>query len=358
MEDVIIAQANIPYKAFFPDVVLIPQDKLPSAEQADYPNGKLLVAYYQNKGHVAAENTKEAMGTIQMVESKDNGRTWSDSRMVLNAEMLMEYGIGHENHPMEPRDPNFAILSDGTVIFTFFVRNINHDGNIKAYITYSRDGGKTFAAPTLIPTALLDTWYAKRGDIAVFDDDQMLVPIYGDGTTLNGRVGVNILCTLQTDGTFRFEGEYLLADSGSLGATIDEVSLVATEGDTVYAMAREVGYVWQSDDRGVTWKQIGKENLIGGTLMHQPGLKQLSDGSIFATWTVMAGARPVYAKRFFPELGWDATTSKLVYRHRKDNCDMGDPSSCELPNGEVLVIYYITDDAAIKGTFIGPEDML
>ncbi len=363
VEDVIIAQETSGYKALFPDVVLIPQEQLPAEDRAEYPNGKLMVAYYRNTGHVPFVSSKEAMGTVQVVESKDNGRTWSAPRTLLTTDILISYGIGNDGYPMEARDPNFAILSDGTVILTFFARNLNTDSTTRTFITYSRDGGKTFAPPTLVPALTLDAWCAKRGDIAVFEDDQMLIPVYGMGASYNGQAGVNLLCTLQADGTFRFEGEYLLADSGTLGATINEVSLVATQGDIVYAMAREAGYVWRSDNRGVTWERIAQEAVIGGTQMHQPGLKLLQDGSVFATWTVSSvsstATRPVYAKRFFPDLGWNATQAKLVYRNDNGGGgDMGDPSSCELPNGEVLVIYYVTGNATISGTFINPDDML
>ncbi len=363
VEDVIIAQETSGYKALFPDVVLIPQEQLPVEDRAAYPNGKLMVAYYRNTGHVPFVNSKEAMGTVQVVESKDNGRTWSAPRTLLTTDMLISYGIGSESYPMEARDPNFAILSDGTVIFTFFARNLNTDSTTRAFITYSRDGGKTFATPTQIPANSLDAWCAKRGDIAVFEDDQMLIPVYGMGASYSGQAGVNLLCTLQEDGTFRFEGEYLLADTGTLGYTINEVSLVATEGDTVYAMAREAGYVWRSANRGVTWERIAQETVIGGTQMHQPGLKLLSDGSIFATWTVSSvsstATRPVYAKRVFLDRGWDATSAKLVYRNDNGGGgDMGDPSSCELPNGEVLVIYYVTGNATIGGTFVDPDEMI
>ena len=64
------------YEPRFPHVVFIPQDKLPAEDQANYPEGKLLVAFYKNTEHATAANVALIRSSsIQIVESKDSGKT-------------------------------------------------------------------------------------------------------------------------------------------------------------------------------------------------------------------------------------------------------------------------------------------
>lgn len=352
----VVAQAAAPDMDYFPDVVLIPQEKLPSDVQTDYPNGKLLVAFYQNDAHAPQFSGKGSLGKIRIVESKDNGLTWSEPKDIVTPEYLLACGVATESAPLEARDPNFALLNDGTVVLTFFT----YPDPLDTHIIFSRDGGETWSNPTKIPTAYLDSYCAKRGDIAVFEDDQLLIPLYGEGTPVLGETATCVLATLNSNGAWTWGNEYLIAESGKYGSTVNEVSLVATAtGDTVYAMAREPGTVWQSDNRGATWTVIGQEICENNGKMHQPGLKLLPDGSILATWSVQGaahGGRPIFVKRFYPELGWDATEAKLVYWTSLTG-DMGDPSGCILSNGQLFIPFYDTNTRCILAAFVDPESL-
>ena len=147
--DVTIAQVESPYYAHFPDIVNVPASVYGGA----YPNGKLLVAYYKNVTH-APSSSAQPFGVIQIVESTDNGQTWSEPRDVMTPEKLVELGICTADKQVESRDPNFAILSDGTLLLTFFTRRYGTDDYIKAYIMESTDGGDTWGTPVLIPCAM------------------------------------------------------------------------------------------------------------------------------------------------------------------------------------------------------------
>ena len=177
--DVTIAKGEDDYRLHFPDIVLIPQELLPEKDQAAYPEGKLLVAYYQNKGHVPETRKIESMGWIEMVESKDSGKTWSEPVHVVTPQKLLEWGVATDALPLESRDPNFAILSDGTLLLTFFTRNDGFSDEIESYILMSHDGGVTWGEPMMIQHDY-EGVCAKRGDITQFANGDILVPVYKD----------------------------------------------------------------------------------------------------------------------------------------------------------------------------------
>lgn len=343
--DVVIAHVTEgDYKAYFPDIVNVPA----SVCGDEAPNGKLLVAYYKNTLHAPSKASEVKSSSIQIVESLDNGLTWSAPKTFIDNNKLIEWGFATEDNPVEMRDPNFALLNDGTIVFTAWTRRYTSDNFLKVYALTSHDGGKTWSEPVLIPVQTELGFQAKRGDIAVYDDGQMLIPIYGS----NNRA-VSVLGKYAKETGWEWIAEYPYPTVE--GAILSEVSFVAA-GETTYAMDRESGRVWQSEDRGQNWVQIADEP---GSI-HQPGLKLLPDGTIFATWAVKNEmGRPVYAKRFYPELGWDATPTQLVFRTNEYSADIADPSGVLLNDGRLFVVYYETISKTIGGTFceIGDFDV-
>lgn len=344
--DVVISRItdgkNLP---FFPDIVKL-------------PDGKLILAYFKNDVHVPRTVAQVTNATIEWVESTDNGVSWTAPKTFIDQNKLKEWGLSTDAEPVQARDPNFALLPDGTLVFTFFTAQYGGDKYTRPYITTSFDNGKNWAKPELIPCDEFTLWYAKRGDIAVFDDGYMLIPIYGEKIGNSKDRAINILVKYTRDGGFEWENrkEYELSDED--GKELTEVSVVtAVDGETVYAFARPTGKLYESSDRGANWTQIAD---IGGEIdnIHQPGLKLMPDGSIFATWSKKASdGRPVYAKLFYPELGWDATKTMCVYAPYTNVGDMGDPSGVLLDNGKLFVIYYDYYDAIIGGTFIDYDEL-
>ena len=83
-----------PYQAF-PDVCRL-------------PNGDLACVFYAGYGHVSLPNAEWPRGgRICVVESSDEGRTWSDPRVLFDG-------------PQDDRDPHIAALRDGTLACSFF----------------------------------------------------------------------------------------------------------------------------------------------------------------------------------------------------------------------------------------------
>jgi len=353
--DVVLAQAEDPYKLYFPDVVLIPQEMLPAEEQEDYPEGKLLAAFYRNTGHVPASTDLKDMGKIQMVESRDSGKTWSEPVDVMSPELLLDYGIASTERPLECRDPNFALLSDGTLLLTFFVRHDGKMGEMESYILMSTDCGNTWSEPQLIAHDFTG-YCCKRGDITQFANGDVLVPVYTSGR------GVGILYHYDPNSktlTKQWEAPITASNEPDKEVLINEVSFISApteqEPGRTYAFAREPGYIYQSDDYGKTWTFLAREYPISGEgSVVQPGLKLLPDGSIFATFAISTheSGRPVFGKRFYPELGWDATIAQLIYQYPGRLGDMADPSAVLLSDQETLfTVYYISKERQICGTF-------
>lgn len=339
--DVIIAQSFDNNMLFFPDVVNVPASVY---NDPALPNGKLLLAYYKNAGH-AASGPGDAMGTIMMTESTDNGLTWSEPEVFLD---------WREEKNLETRDPNFAILNDGTLLFTFFSRRYASDEFLQTYIMRSEDGGETWSEPQVIQSEhLAGSYSAKQGSIAVFDDDEILVPLYGAPV---GKTSPDIVFMRSKDKGVTWDEEIVFQQSDGT-TTYNECAIVAMEGDTAYAFVREPGYIYKSTDRFKTWEQIGKE----GSGIHQPCLTRLDDNSIFATWTVPpeyggGNCRPVKGKLFYPELGWNATAAKTIYTITDQSWDMGDATTVLTNDNRLLTVYYDSVQKIIGGTFSDREE--
>jgi hypothetical protein len=269
----------------------------------------------------------------------------------MSTEILIEKGICTPELPVEARDPNFALLNDGTVILTFFTRRYATDSFIKVYMMESKDGGETWGDPILILCQTLNNWCAKRGNIAVFDDDEILVPVYGGGENYPQETAVNILGKRNENGEWEWIRESVLATTPELGTRINEVSLIATGEDTVYALARQPGYLWKSEDRGITWEICGTQGEL-----HQPGLIKVDDNRVFCTWSRPTSPRPIYGKMFYLDQGWEATKERLIYRYPHGSTDMGDPSAVLTNDGKLLTIYYVTALQIIGGTFSNPSN--
>lgn len=347
------------YEPRFPDVVFIPQDKLPAEDQANYPEGKLLVAFYKNTEHATAANVALIRSSsIQIVESKDSGKTWSEATTLIDQSKMKDWGLSTGSCPAEARDPNFALLSDGTLILTFFTTMpsvVTSDHAV--YIIMSTDGGKTWcqnAMPFEVQHEFTG-FCAKRGDITQFANGDILVPVYS-GTTaygiLYGYDSATHTLTKKAEAEVRAKNE----PSGTR-TPFNEVSFCATldpdAPGTVYALARQPGYLFVSTDYGKTWTYLATEGQL-----HQPGLKLLPDGTIFATWSGTTMPRPIYGKIFDPAKGWNASKTNLIYKHPSGKPDMADPSGVLLADGKTLLtIFYLTSDKAICGSFCTIEEL-
>ena len=385
--DVVIFKEN-GYDFLFPDIV----------KKSD---GNLLAVSYKSKSGAshAPYQFGDGLGTIVISEGSSDGKLWGNYKVLVSPESLAEWGLGVwyskstdsyyysyeeavKNNALlsvEARDPNLARLNDGTLLFTFFTRvpgksrlgghQYWSEGTSwytwgRTYIMYSKDNGATWSAPEEIPCSHLDRNCAKRGNIAVYSDNSILIPLYGMSSAVTDSFSrskwctVNVRATLSSSGKWIFTDEYVTNGKGNslsvFGYGTTEASFGTTADDITYAMIRYYKYdvgdpggdVYVSQDKGVTWTKIGATNPNA----MQAGFYRMNNGSFFVTWSQTPTPRTIYARVFDPMRPWDGTESKLIYKNTSSS-DIGDPSGIELENGSLLTIFYDTKDHHVAGAF-------
>ena len=347
--DVIVAQASPPYYHFFGDIVNVPAE----VYHGSAPNGKLIVNFFKNTVH-SSPDERYPLGSIWSVESLDDGRTWSEPRELLSYEKLLEYGIGTEELPVECRDPNLALLSDGTILMTFFTRRYATDRFLRVYLCESPDGGEHWTAPQEVVCNKLDGWLAKRGNIAVLENDEILIPVYGGTADDKTSCAAIIRGGREGAGRWSWTEEILLSREETLDDTAgSELSLIYVGDGTVYGLIRPGGQFLVSHDRGSTWEVADR-----GTALSQPGLIRIDENRVFATWSRPSEPRFINGKMFDIREGydWNSFDSQLIYTGPNEKRDMADPSAVLTNDGQILTIYYDTRLRAIGGTFTPLSD--
>ena len=380
-------------KCYFPEITYIPVENLPDDQKNDYPEGKLMAFYFCHTQHVTDTSNTDinAYGGDYVTISADSGKTWSAPKAFLTPEWAIEKGLATADSPREPRDPVVFQLDEGKTLVASFPIGSATSGTRSYYIT-SIDAGETWSEPKLFECNFKTTageelpYYAQQYKPAVFDNGDVLFPFYtswsnkdADGNhlwTTYCTFGIRyswdtstktFVTRLEEDGTpfaYRvYDYDETDADGNKIEQIImNECSFVATNSKEnpgqVFALSREYGNFYESLDYGKTWQCITVEKTSSGAIA-QPYLNPLPDGSIMLSYargstTTNVGGRWAYAKRFYPELGYKATETKLIY---KNDLEMGYAATALLGDGDtMIVVSYDTALKAIVGNFISISD--
>ncbi|MBQ3557506.1 MAG: DUF4886 domain-containing protein, partial [Oscillospiraceae bacterium] len=368
---VTVGQTDAPLNLRFADIVVT-------------KDGTVYAGAYESVTHVPArgklpytEYCPEGYGRLKIWKGSSDGKSWDFDNPVLTIDQqeLDDWGVspdlynryerlqnGAQDYAFfnDARDANLGLMyhdmdGDGTedevLLFTFFCNDYNESGTSTfrgTFLMHSIDGGKTWSVPQRIQSKALGNGGGKRGDIAVFDDGQILFPMYShpkvSGVLLQWNVTAQQWDTIADTEIPNYVPEKT--------TDFTEPSFIAPDpdGDTVYGFVRDNGQAVISYDRGRSWEHI---HTIDGNVQ-QPGWAYIDENRAFATWSFAdGGTRPTKGQMVYFDAGWEATQPTVVHEYfNRSPRDTGDPSAKLLQNGKLLTINYDTEFRAINGKFL------
>lgn len=386
------------------DVTIFPSEMIDGVEWTGrFPSvtrlndGSLIAAcYWAPVSSHAPYAYGDPMGSIEVAFGSADGTTWSESTLLISPEKLGQWGLGvwrddagnfyynaedaaanGASIQVEARDPNLAVMNDGTLLLTFFMR-VPAESNFlgktmdtstvftspATFIMYSKDNGQSWSIPTEIPSDNLSNVVAKRGTMAIYGDGQILIPLYaGTGVSC-------VLAELNEDGTWNFIRETLVPST--IGAGTEAALAVTTLNgqEVTYNLIRASGMLLISYDRGQTWETVSESVEISDSWfegaaekLQQPSLIRMDNSNkLVCTWTQAIGTlgqRNVYGKIYTPGEDWNKTSAVLLYKHNtRGTNDIGDATTIELMNGELFTIYYDVAARCIGGVFSTVDELI
>jgi hypothetical protein len=223
--------------AFFPDMIRL-------------ADGRLLVAYRDSVSHIAQD------GRILVVESSDDGRTWSAPRVAIDT-------------TIDDRDPKLVQLRDGTILMNFFRTDwTGYPGKpvvlVGTFVARSTDGGRTWSEPVQVGTAMsgpstvvVGAYYAghaaTHGPIVELANGDLLVPLYGR-LPEGGSGPATVVRSTDGGRTWPKSGEAFIGRTA--GFDYQEPNLSILRDGTLLAIlrtSRNITYLSWSDDDGRSW---------------------------------------------------------------------------------------------------------
>ena len=305
-------------------------------------------------------------GKVQLVRSTDGGETWSAPETI-------------QNGPIDDRDAGLVQLPDGDLVLTWFTSDYyrtsfhpgehmkpddpvywwkRHDEKIAPEVraaslgyfrSVSKDNGRTWSKPM----RMSGVGNAPHGPSVMQDGSLVQLGISGATRTVNGQ---KKLCTRVCVSRSADKGATWQSlcddvpwtgDEGEGKMLLDEPHVLQLADGSLVGMVRFNAdkdhwgdhFLRQtvSRDGGRTWSPTVRTDIIG----FPPHLLQLADGKLICVY----GRR-----RSDPGFGefavisddggrtWDVKNEIVLRRH--DDGDLGYPSSCQLPDGSILTVYY------------------
>jgi hypothetical protein len=272
-------------------------------------NDDLLCVFYAGYGHVSLpRNDCPKGGRICSVLSTNEGKTWSTPRVLFDG-------------PFDDRDPHIAQMRDGTVVCSFFTYRPQPGDKVlcDTSLVTSRDGGHTWEAEAQV----VAPGWPSSAPVRELPDGTRILGVYReDGSTAYGGL------IRSKDGGKTWSAPIPIGKDS--GVRLDaETDFVRLKDGTLYAALRgdRVNmHFATSPDNGLTWSPVKDIGFAG----HCPHLTRLSTGEI-----LLAHRLPFTALHVSRD---DARTWQGPYQI--DSTIGAYPSTVELKDGSVLVVYY------------------
>ena len=343
-DPVVVATAEAGKRAFFGDIVKL-------------HNGRLLAAYRESVAHIDQD------GRIMVVESRDQGRTWSTPRLAIDT-------------AIDDRDPKLVQTRNGTVLLSFFRTDwTNYPPGpvtlVGTFVARSTDGGRSWSEPVEVGTAMegpstvvVGAYYAghaaTHGPIVELPNGELLVPLYGR-LPEGGTAPATVVRSRDGGRTWPKETESTIGKAADLDFQEPNISLL--KNGTLLSILRtsvNIAYVSWSRDLGRTWSTPVSTGLPASS-HHQ---LVLHNGDVLLTYGDLSGrfgpGRPTAGRILgHPERNVDARKDILIYDavvNGPPTTDQANPSSVELRPGRYFTITSDPHIAAIVGVYTDRHD--
>ncbi len=293
-------------------------------------DGRIAVVLRGGAAHVGIQ------GRLDMVFSSDEGQTWTKPVVAVDT-------------PVDDRNPALGQALDGTLVLAYWqYANFDEQGRpyrqvhpdkVTTWVTWSLDGGKTWAKSRPIDVADI-SWGSPFGRMITLPDGTMLMAIYGGPVRTEGARAAN---TRQVGHIYRStDGGKTWKRLSTLGPRCAEPALVRLPSGKLLAAVRtgDSGGIalTESSDNGQNWRPPKK--LTPGEV-HPADLLVLPDERVLLTAGYRVGPYGVCVLISDKDGRFDWERRFLLVNDLIGR-DCGYPSSVLLKDGRVLTLYYGT----------------
>jgi len=291
-------------------------------------------------------------GRLDWIESRDNGRTWSAPRPIVDSEW-------------DDRNPAVGQMRNGTIVVAYAECSAYDEqgnwapqrGGFDLYYVLSRDGGKTWSAKRPLNAGPVGRTGSPYGRIVLLKDGTALMSVYGEADPKYqgpgkpppgaGRWIVGVLRSRDDGETW---GDFSLISA----ADHNETALLPLADGRILAAMRTGGGlldVCESSDGGRTWS--APVPVTGGPdrkwMEHPADLVALSGKRVL----MVVGRRhePMGAMAIVSNDGgrtWDYAGRRLL-GWTSQNPDCGYPSAVRLRDGTIVCMYYSVGTTDLPG---------
>jgi hypothetical protein len=225
------------------------------------------------------------------------------------------------------------------------------------YVRHSDDEGKHWSARSLLPPVeglrgpvpgLRPVYGGSiRGRAVEIAEGHILVATYHGHPNVNHRNISRLYASV--DGGLNWQAKGMITDQLPDPIGICEPSLAQTSDGGLLAFHRTFDnndclVTFRSDDGGEVWSDLTSHTLQG----HPYDALVLPDGRIFLAYGYRHQPAGIRARLIDPEMSDFGTAHEFVIRDDGPSFDLGYPWAQLLPDGRILVVYYICDDQGVR----------